>query len=147
VTFTTDSTIAAPAAEAFAAMADARNEPAWNGQVSRSELLSGEPIGQGSRFLTVNRGQEYEAVITTHRQPELLVFEVTGKQMDITATFRFSHDGAGSRLHGDFDFRPKGALRFAFPAMGPMIRRDLRKQSASFAAFASDRGAHPAAQA
>jgi hypothetical protein len=28
-----------------------------------------------------------------------------------------------------------------------MIRRDLRKQSASFAAFASDRGAHPAAQA
>jgi len=54
--------VACPAEQAFDLMADARNEVRWNLRVSRSELVSGDLIGAGSRFLTVNRGQECEAI-------------------------------------------------------------------------------------
>src|SRR4051794_27674831 len=112
--FRTEATIARPPAEGFDRMADARNETAWNSEVSRSELLSGEPIGQGSRFLTVNRGKEYTATISSYERPGLLVFEVAGAPMDITATFRFEPDGTGTSFSGSFDMRPKGFMRVMF---------------------------------
>jgi uncharacterized protein YndB with AHSA1/START domain len=50
--------ITAPPELVFDLMADARTEPTWNSQVSETELTTPEPIGSGSRFRTVNRGQE-----------------------------------------------------------------------------------------
>jgi len=120
---------------AFDAMADARNEVRWNSKVTRSDLVSGEPVQQGSRFQTVNRGQTYDATITEYQRPSRLTFEVTGKQMDITTTFTFSADGQGTLLRGEFDFRPKGLLRVMFPVMRPMIRGDLPNQMESFSTF------------
>ena len=106
--FEVDSTIKSSAAAAFDGMADARNEPKWNTQVSRSTLLSDEPVGDGSRFETVNRGQTYKATITTYERPERLAFTVAGKSIDITATFAFSETDGSTRNHATFDFRPKG---------------------------------------
>jgi len=122
---------------AFDAMADARNETRWNSKVTRSDLMSDEPIGQGSRFQTVNRGQPYEAEITEYDRPSTVTFEVTGKQMDITTTFVFVADKDGTAVHGEFDFRPKGLLKIMFPLMRPMIRRDLPKQMESFSQYCS----------
>ena len=133
--FEMDSVIAASPEAAFDAMADARNEPQWNSQVSRSELLSGEPIGDGSRFETVNRGQSYQATITTYERPNRLAFDVTGKGMDIRATFAFTATGGGTSNSATFDFTPKGFLKVVFPLMKPLIRKDLPKQAQSFAAF------------
>ena len=117
---------------AFDLMADARNEKTWNSQVSRSDLLSGEPVGLGSRFSTVNRGQEYAATISIYERPHRVAFAVAGKQMDISASFDMhEHDGTTHML-GEFDFRPKGPMRFVFPLLAPMVKRDLQKQSASF---------------
>jgi len=127
--------IAVPPDVAFDAMVDVRNEVHWNSKVTRSELLSDEPIGQGSRFQTVNRGQLYDATITEYERPTRITFEVTGKQMDITTTFTFTENSQGTALHGEFDFRPKGLLKVIFPLMRPMIRGDLPKQMGSFAAF------------
>jgi hypothetical protein len=120
---------------AFDAMADARNEVQWNSKVSRSDLVSGEPIRQGSRFQTVNRGQKYDATVTEYERPSRITFEVTGKQMDITTTFVFAPHAGGTLLRGEFDFRPKGFLKVVFPLMRPMIRSDLPKQMGSFASF------------
>lgn len=120
---------------AFGAMADVRNEVRWNSKVTRSDLVSGEPIQRGSRFETVNRGQVYDSTITEYERPTRLTFEVTGKQMDITTTFTFAANAQGTVLHGDFDFRPKGLLKVVFPLMRPMIRGDLPKQMRSFAEF------------
>ena len=39
------------------------NEPTWNSQVSEPELLTGEPIGRGTHFRTVNSGQTYTATM------------------------------------------------------------------------------------
>lgn len=135
VAFVVRNEIAAAPEKAFDLMADARNEPAWNSQVSRSELLSGEPVGPGSRFLTVNRGRDYEATISTYERPSVLVFDVRGAAMDITATFRVSAHGPGSVVEGSFDFSPKGFMAAVFPLMKPMVRRDLERQSARFKAF------------
>jgi hypothetical protein len=141
VPFDVRTTIAVPAADAFDRMADARNETTWNSQVSRSELVSGGPVGPGARFKTVNRGKPYDATIVTYERPHRLVFEVTGPPMDITATFGFEPDGdgAGDRdatvLTGHFDMRPKGFMKLALPVLSPAVRRDLRKQMEGFRAF------------
>lgn len=127
--------IVCPPERAFDLMADARNETSWNARVSRSELLSGEPVGLGSRFRTVNRGQEYEATIATYERPRRLSFDVTGKQMDITTSFDIHEHQGTTHLHGTFDFRPKGAMRVLFPLLAPMVRRDLQRQTARFKAL------------
>lgn len=138
--FEVDSTIKASPEASFDAMADARNEPQWNTKVSRSKLLSAEPIGAGSRFETVNRGQAYHATITTYERPNQLAFEVSGKGMDITATFRFRATGDSTASHASFDFRPKGVLKVLFPLMKPLVAKDGPKQAQNFARYVeSDR--------
>jgi uncharacterized protein YndB with AHSA1/START domain len=133
--FSAQSDISRPPEEVFDRMADARNEPAWNSQVSSSELVSDGEVGPGSRFVTVNRGKPYDATITTYERPGRLVFEVTGKPLDITASFTVTPRGAGSRVESRFDFRPKGGMKLMFPLMQPAIRTDVATQSESFRRF------------
>ena len=133
--FTVESDIARPPTEVFERMADARNEPSWNSQVSRSALVSDLPIGLGTQFVTVNRGKPYDATIATYREPELLVFEVTGNALDITASFTISARGEGSHVVSGFDFRPKSAMKLAFPLMQSAVRKDIAKQAQSFKRF------------
>jgi polyketide cyclase/dehydrase/lipid transport protein len=135
VKFVVESTIDCPPEEAFDKMADARNETAWNTHVSRSELVSGEPLGKGSRFTTVNRGKEYTAELATYERPDRLGFEVTGQPMDITAAFTFQPVGAGSRLAGEFDMRPKGFMKLIFPLMKPAVQKSLPREMQSFKIF------------
>ena len=123
-----------PPERAFDRLADARNETAWNDKVTRSELKSAEPIGAGSEFVTVNRGREYVATISTYERPSRLAFDVRGP-MNVTTAFAFTLDGAGTRLSGTFDFRPTGAMRLLFPLLKPAIRRDIGKQMESIKRF------------
>jgi len=133
--FSAQSDISRSPEEVFDRMADARNEPAWNSQVSSSELVSDGQVGPGSRFVTVNRGKSYDATITTYERPGRLVFEVTGKPLDITASFTISPQGEGAHVESRFNFRPKGGMKLMFPLMGPAIRKDVARQSASFKRF------------
>jgi hypothetical protein len=133
--FDTSSSTRVDAAAAFDAMADARNEVHWNTRVTSSRLVSDEPVQTGSKFRTVNRGQTYDAVITTYERPSRLAFEVTGKQLDITSEIRFSPAGDTTAIESRFDFRPKGFMKVIFPLMRPMVARDLPVQMERFAAF------------
>jgi hypothetical protein len=134
--FFVDEELAVDPGTAFDAMADVRNETQWNGQVTRAEMVSSGSIAKGSRFQTVNRGYEYDAVLTTYERPKRLEFEVTGKQLDISVGFRFEAAGPGrSRMHGEFDMRPKGFMKLLFPLMKPLVRRDFPKQMAGFKGF------------
>jgi uncharacterized protein YndB with AHSA1/START domain len=135
VKFPIHSEIAKPPERVFDAMADARNETHWNSKVTRSEMVSDGPVGQGTKFTTVNRGKPYPSVISTYDRPNLLVFEVSGKQMDITTTFTFKAAGDRTAVESEFDFRPKGFTKVMFPVMKSLIRKDLAEQSASFARF------------
>jgi hypothetical protein len=130
--FDAETEIAGPAEGAFDAMADARNEPRWNGQVSSSELVSDEPVREGSVFKTINRGQEYTATITAYDRPSHVAFDVTGKMMDIAVTFDFHGHGDHTHAAGSFDMNPKGFAKVLFPLLSMLIRRDLPKQMDSF---------------
>jgi len=124
-----------PPAAAFDLMADVRKLTDWNEGASRAEMTSAEPIGQGSRFLAVNRGQEMESTITRFDRPERLGFSVTGKAMDVAAVFRFTEAGAGTTLFMEFQPYPKGIMKILFPVLRPLIRRDLTKQHLKFKDF------------
>lgn len=124
-----------PPTTAFDLMADVRKLTHWNDGASRAEMTSAGPIGQGSRFVSVNRGQEMESTITTFDRPERLDFSVTGKAMDVAAVFRFTEAGDGTTLSIEFEPHPKGIMRILFPVLRPLIRRDLAKQHLKFKDF------------
>ena len=124
-----------PPGRVFDLMADARNEPAWNSQVTSTDLTSGEPIGPGSTFTTVNRGQTYTAVITEYERPHRLTFEVTGKAMTITGRMWFTGAPDTTQLKAEFDMQPKGFMKAVLPLMAPAVRKDFPRQFASFKRF------------
>jgi uncharacterized protein YndB with AHSA1/START domain len=115
----------------FDAIADARNEPRWNTRVSSAELRSGEPIGPGSKFTIVNSGTSYDLTITTYERPTRLVFEGVGNP-DVTIAYSFRSSGERTEMASAFDFRPTGMSKLLFALLAPLIRRDVRKQFASF---------------
>lgn len=134
-TITTTTRINAPVERVFDLMADSSNEVAWNSYVSSSERLGDEPVGLGSRFRTVNRGQPYDATIVEYDRPNRVGWEVTAAQTDITAGIRFAASGEGTVMETHFDFRPKGPSKVVFALLTPLVRRAMPKEFANFAAF------------
>ena len=131
--------VARPRAEVFDLMADARNEEEWNSQVTSSELVTDEPIGAGTRFVTINRGQAYDATITTYDRPNEVGFDVVGKTLEIVGTFRFADAGGGTVVRATFDMQPKGYMKVMLPLMAPLVRRDFPKQLNTFKEFCESR--------
>ena len=127
--------VARPRESVFDLMADDRNEPRWNSHVSSTELTSTEPIGRGSTFATVNRGEPYTATITEHARPERLAFTVVGKTMSILGTMQFNEVADGTRLEAEFEMQPQGFMKVMFPLMRPAVRKDFPRQFASFREF------------
>lgn len=132
-------TIDKPVSDVFPLMADSRNEPQRNSNLSDSELLTAEPIGVGSHFRAVYQGQQCTAVIVEHETDRVVTFEVDVKRMDITGRMSFSPADSGTRLDVDFDLRPKGVMRATLPLLAPLVRRDFPRQFANFKAFAEQR--------
>ena len=110
-----------------------RRETEWNSRVSRAELMSGEPVGLGSRFAIVNGGTSYDVTVTTYERPSRLVFEAKGKP-DLTITYALTPAGDATELESELDFRPTGALKVLFTVLAPVVRRDVPKQYASLKA-------------
>ena len=123
--------VESPPEAVFDAMADARNEPRWNSRVSSAELRSGEPIGLRSKFAIVNGGTSYDVTITTYDRPARLVFEGVGNP-DVTIAYTFRSTSERTEMASAFDFRPNGISKLLFAVLAPLIRRDVRKQFASF---------------
>lgn len=127
---TEDMHIDCPPVVVFDMIADVRHETEWNDGVSKAALISGEPVGNGTRFMTVHGRPlgEIESTITTFERPSLLEFSATSKRMDLAVSFAFTESGSGTDVHGTFDPRPKGIMALLFPLLRPMIRRDMAKQ-------------------
>ena len=72
------------------------------------------------------------STITTFDRPHHLGFAVTGKAMEVAASFTFQAAPAGTDLVIEFEPAPKGVMKLLFPLLKPLIRRDLAKQHAKF---------------
>ena len=134
---TEDLEIGCAPATAFDAMADVRNETEWSHDVSSAELTTGEPVGQGSQFVTEHGPQlgPIESTITTFDRPERLEFSATSKRLDLAISFTFTETDSGTHVDGTFDPKPKGVMTVLFPLLRPMIRRDMAKQHQNLKAF------------
>ncbi|HSV39834.1 MAG TPA: SRPBCC family protein [Nocardioidaceae bacterium] len=127
--------VARPREQVFDLMADARNETEWNSQVTRSDLITGEPVEDGSEFATTNRGNEYIGVIRTYDRPNRLDFEVVGKPLEISATFRFVDSEAGTRMSATFDLKPQSYMKVLLPLISGAVKKDFPKQLGHFKEF------------
>lgn len=130
--FTDEMRINAPAATVFDLLADARNELLWNDGVSRVELLTGEPIGQGSKFLVEDRRGEHDVTIVGFDRPERIEWALTGKQMDVAIEYAFTETAGSTTAVGTFEARPKGFMKVLLPLLMPLIKRDIAKQHVNF---------------
>ena len=113
-------------------MADVRHEAEWNDRVSRAELRSDEPIGEGSQFIVVSRGQTHDTTITVFRRPDRLEFLVSDKGMDIDITYTFAGTDDRTTAVGTFVARPRGVMKMLVPVLTPFIRRAVAKQHVNF---------------
>ncbi|MFW2336060.1 SRPBCC family protein [Ilumatobacter sp.] len=130
MTFTENLRMDCAPATVFDVLADVRNETQWNDGVSRAELITDEPVGHGSKFVT-DHGRplgQIESTITRFDRPDRLEFEATSSRMDLAISFTFTEDDSGTLVHGTFDPKPKGVMAVLFPLLRPMIRRDMAKQ-------------------
>lgn len=142
---TEDLPIDCPPATAFDLMADVRNEPQWNDDVSRAELTTGEPVGHGSQFVTHHGPPlgQIESTITVFERPARLEFDATSKRMDLAIAFTFTETASGTLVHGEYDPKPKGIMAVLFPVLRPMIRRGMAKQHQHFKALCEAQGQSP----
>ena len=138
VQVTVEQQIACAPEAAFDLIADARHEPEWNSQVSSTELRSREPIGAGSQFTIVNRGEAFDAVIAAHDRPNALEFRAAGS-MELVIHYAFAARNGGTHMTASYDFRPRGALKMLFALMKPVIAGNVRKQLTSFKALCEQR--------
>jgi carbon monoxide dehydrogenase subunit G len=119
--------IARPAEAVFDYCSDMRTEEDWNPAVKTIELLSGEPVGPGSRFLGSfsGLGKATMEVVdfarptgwTTATTEATLPFRLIGKVVE---------NGAGSRLTMRIELMPTGPIAWFAPLLLVLMRRTAK---------------------
>ena len=119
-------TIARPAAEVFAFIADIRNDPRWHTDVLEARLIEGTTVDRGSTFeirtkpvMGVSAGT---VTVSEYDPPSGIVFDVRMGKLDPTTTFTVVPDGQGCRVTRRIDMVPLGLMRVMAPFMGRMMR-------------------------
>jgi hypothetical protein len=133
--FTASQVLQAAPEVAFDLLADLRNQSRWSGAPLDVELLTGEPVGLGSRFHAVQGGRDYEATITAYHRPELLRIEVLGAHLTIAGDFVLTRAPGGALLDALLEIGAKGPMRFVLPSFRGTITAELPQEAASFARF------------
>lgn len=141
--------IARPVEVVFDFVADMRNEPRYNHEVSSVELLSEGPIGAGSRFRAVTeaRGRplEMNVELTEFERPAKVASVMHSDVIDVAGAMTFWPVSEGTRLQWSWDTRLKGWLRLLGPVIGRHGRRREERIWASLKAYLEGReGDRPA---
>ena len=107
-----------PVEEVFDFVADERNEPRYNHEMLRCELVTGEPIGKGSRYRAEMsmRGRPVEMI-------ELYPARCRRVRMEIEGRLTFDPVPAGTRMAWSWELHPKGALKLLSPLVARMGAR------------------------
>ena len=122
--------IACPVDEVFDAVADQRNEPSYNPNMTASTKVTEGPIGVGTRF---------EATVVTRGTPQPVTIDYTGFERPHRIDSRSAMAGAtvrghiqcdpspaGTRFSWDWTVALTGPAKFAGPLVGLIGRRQER---------------------
>jgi uncharacterized protein YndB with AHSA1/START domain len=127
--FTTSgsASIARPAAEVFAFIADVRNDPRWHTDILAAKLIEGTAVDTHSMFeietkpvMGVSGGT---VAVSEYEPPSRIVFEVRMGKLRPTTTFTVVPDATGCRVTRRIDMEPQGLMRAMAPFMGGMMRK------------------------
>jgi hypothetical protein len=119
-----DGTIERPAEEVFDFVADCRNELAWNPRAVQIDKLSDGPIGLGTRFRgRYKGGMTLEIEVVEYARPSRIAWDVVGRGIRMRPVITVTPTAGGSHVKMTADVTPSGIMRFVFPVMGPIFRR------------------------
>ena len=121
--------IAAPLEQVFDTVADLRNEPSFNAAMAGVELITSEPIGNGTRFHARmgKSGLDMFVELTEFHRPQKLGSVTTSSIMETSGTLTSTADSDATIMAWAWDVRPKGWFRLFGPLVGPLGRRRERK--------------------
>jgi uncharacterized protein YndB with AHSA1/START domain len=117
-----------PPEEVFDVVADERNEPKYNPQMLRADLITPEPIGVGTQFRaeTVTMGRRSEMVIefTAYDRPRRLASATHMSTMEIEGALTFQALPEGTLMRWTWNLQPRGLLKLMSPLIARMGRRN-----------------------
>ena len=123
-----DIVIDRPIDEVFDFVADERNEPGYNPQMTRAEMVTQEPIGVGSKFHSVmtgvGRGADMTIEFTEFDRPHRLGSATHISNMDINGTLVFEAQGQSTKMKWLWNIEPRGFIKL----LGPIVRRMGERQ-------------------
>jgi hypothetical protein len=119
--------IARPATEVFAFIADVRNDPRWHTDVLEARLINGINVNRDSTFeigtkpvMGISGGT---VTVSEYDPPSRIVFDVRMGKLEPTTTFSVVPDRGGCRITRRIDMEPQGLMRVMAPFMVGMMRR------------------------
>jgi hypothetical protein len=111
--------------DAFDYLSDHRNELEWNPGIESIDKLTGGPVGLGTRYRAKWKGAPKAVEVETIAYDRPHGWSVhNGGPIEVTVTIRLKTTAAGTRLSSDFDARPHGLFRLAFPLFLRKIRKE-----------------------
>lgn len=134
--------IARPPQDVFDVVADQRNEPLYNPDMTSSVKVTDGTIGVGTRFraVAVGRGGPVDMVIevTRFEPPHRLDSTTHMTSMDLDGGLTFEPIPSGTRMSWAWNVRPSGALRWMRPLIGALGRRNERRIWAGLKRYLED---------
>jgi len=112
-TFQNTVTIARPADEVFAFLADLRNIPAWNYAIERTVPTSPGPAGVGATYRqarTIPRPGEEDLQITVFQPPARLAIQGQIGPFQATTSYLLEPAAGGTRLTNTVELEPESVL-------------------------------------
>jgi Polyketide cyclase / dehydrase and lipid transport len=98
----------------FAVHSDFRQRPLWHDHVRSSELLTGEPIGVGSRFRTTNKTGRMTITtrehITVFEPPHSYCYEINNPFLQITSCQQFAAVAEGTHYQIHIEMKARNWL-------------------------------------
>ena len=123
-----DIVINRPIDEVFDFVADERNEPKYNPQMTLAEMVSQGPIGVGTKFhvMTTGVGRAADMTIeyTEFDRPRRLGSATHISNMDINGTLVFEAQGQSTKMKWLWNIEPRGFIKL----LGPIVRRMGERQ-------------------
>lgn len=127
---TGDIVVDRPSEDVFDFVADGRNEPKYNPDMLRSELITTGPVGLGSRFAAVHSGRrrpvDLVVELTEYDRPRRLASVSRMPGVEVRGVLTFDPVGSATRLGWAWEVRPQGLARLAAPLVKVMGARQER---------------------